>query len=101
MDSTLTETDNLEEVSRSKMQVESPAVQCDNTTAPDVVAQAVKEKKNGSTCGICGSVYTMGRNLYRHILNAHKNVRHPCKKCGFFFKRQDYLVKHMRRKHQN
>lgn len=50
---------------------------------------------------MCNKMYTAKRNLVRHAISSHSDVKFSCKFCPNIYKRKDNLNKHIRTKHQN
>lgn len=50
-------------------------------------------------CGVCAQVFTQKNNYNRHVLS--HSTFHTCQFCGDKFRRKDYVVKHISKKHQH
>jgi hypothetical protein len=55
--------------------------------------QTLYHSKNFS-CGLCNSSYYKKKELDRHILSAHTDIRYNCSKCSKSFSRKDKLARH-------
>ncbi|KAL7028435.1 hypothetical protein ACKWTF_005830 [Chironomus riparius] len=55
--------------------------------------QTLYHSKN-FTCGICNSSYYKKKELDRHVITAHTDVRYNCSKCSKSFSRKDKLARH-------
>ncbi|XP_070496843.1 zinc finger protein piragua-like [Chironomus tepperi] len=55
--------------------------------------QTLYHSKN-FTCGICNSSYYKKKELDRHVITAHTDIRYNCSKCSKSFSRKDKLARH-------
>ncbi|XP_053403134.1 zinc finger protein 761-like [Mercenaria mercenaria] len=50
--------------------------------------------KTGFTCDQCGKVFSLRKNLNRHVKSIHDKVMFPCHNCGKSFKRNTERLEH-------
>lgn len=55
--------------------------------------QTLYHSKN-FTCGLCNSSYYKKKELDRHVMTAHTDIRYNCSKCSKSFSRKDKLARH-------
>jgi Zinc finger, C2H2 type len=55
--------------------------------------QTLYHSKN-FTCGVCNNAYYKKKELDRHILSTHTDVKYNCSKCTKSFSRKDKLLRH-------